>query len=196
MKISTLLIPIALAMPLHAGVSEVVSQQQTYAEPNPWEWFVGGSVSYLFEYEEPMYALNAGVKTPWSPLGFRTSFFAEVGWVEDDNESEIPLGVSGIDSDLEFVPATLNVQFEKELTRDLALYFGGGVGAAFTDLKVQNVGHDHDTVFAAQVFAGVNYTIAERHEIYTGARWIHIDDTENYDMDQTWAAELGYRFRF
>lgn len=191
-----LLIPIALAMPLHAGVSEVVTQQQTYSAPNPWEWFAGGSVSYLFEYDEPMYSLNAGVKSPWSPLGFRTSFFLEAGYVEDDNESQIPLGVSGIDSDLEFVPVTANVQFEKALGNNWGIYFGGGVGAAFTDLKVLNVGHDHDTVFAAQAFAGVNYTIAQHSEVYAGARWIHIDDTENYNMDQTWAAELGYRWKF
>jgi len=171
--------------------------RETVTEQSPiWRWFAGGSVSYLDAYQEPMYALNVGVSSPWSPLGFNTSFFLEGAFVEDDNESRIPLGVSGIDSDLEIIPVTLNVKFEKALNDWIGIYVGGGAGASFTDLKVAGVGHDHDTVFTAQAFAGVNFHIGQNSEVYTGARWIHFDDADNYNLDNTWAVEAGYRWKF
>lgn len=187
------------AIPASAGEPSQPYQpyQPAPVEQSPmWQWFVGGSVSYLFEYDEPMYALNVGAKSPWSPLGFATSFYLEGGFVEDDNESRIPLGVGGIDSDLEIIPVTLNVQFEKALNDWIGLYFGVGAGASFTDLKVAGVGHDHDTVFTAQAFAGVNFRVGANSEIYTGGRYIRFDDADNYDLDNTWAAEAGYRWKF
>ena len=186
-----------LALPAVAGETTTQTYTQNTPESSPmWSWFAGGSVAYLFEYDEPMYLLNVGVSSPWSPLGFSTSFFLEGGYMDDDNESEIPLGISGLDTDLEIVPVTANVQFEKAFNDTIGIYFGGGVGAAFADLKAAGIGHEHDTVFTGQVFAGVNYHLGDRSEIYTGGRWIHFDDADNYDLDSTWAAELGYRFKF
>lgn len=184
------------AVPAIAGEPTQVYRESPVEQSPMWRWFAGGSVSYLFEYEEPMYALNVGVSSPWSPLGFSTSFFLEGAFIEDDNESRIPLGVGGIDSDLEIIPLTLNVQFEKALNNWMGLYFGAGAGASLTDLKVANVGHDHDTVFTAQAFAGVNFHVGDNSEIYTGGRWIHFDDADNYDLNHTWAVEAGYRWKF
>lgn len=195
------IIPIALtalaALPVTAGESTTTTYTPAPQEASPmWQWFAGGSVAYLFEYDEPMYSINAGVTSPWSPLGFKTSFFLEGGFVEDDNESRIPLGVSGIPSDLEIIPVTANVQFEKALTNTIGVYVGGGVGAAFTDLKVAGFSNDHDAVFTGQVFAGLNFHIGENSEVYTGGRWIHFDDADTYNLDDSWAVEAGYRWKF
>ena len=194
-KLLTLL-SVSLAAPAFAGTSETVQQYTQTSEPPQWRWFAGGSVAYLSEYEEPMYSLNAGVKSPWSPWGWNVAFFAEGGFIEDDNESKIPLGVSGLGTDLEIIPVTANVKFEKALNDRFGVYFGGGVGAAFTELKAVGVGRDSDTVFAGQAFAGVNFRIDDHSEVYAGGRWIHFDDAENYSLDNTWAAEAGYRWNF
>ncbi len=183
-------------MPAFAGTSTTVEQYSQVPEPPQWRWFVGTSVSYLFEYEEPLYSLQAGVKSPWSPWGWNVAFFAEGGYMDDDNESQIPFGVSGFPSDLEIIPVTGNVKFEKAFTDRFGAYFGGGVGAAFSQVKAVGVGRDGDTTFAGQAFAGVNYRIDDHSEVYAGGRWFHFDDTENYDLDQSWAVEAGYRFTF
>jgi opacity protein-like surface antigen len=184
------------AIPASAGEPSQPYQPSQVEQSPMWQWFVGGSVSYLFEYEEPMYALHVGAKSPWSPLGFATSFHLEGGFLEDDNESHIPLGIGGIDSDLELIPVTLNVQFEKALNDWIGLYFGVGAGASFSDLKVAGAGHDHDTVFTSQAFAGVNFRMGASSEIYTGGRYIRFEDADDYDLDDSWAVEAGYRWKF
>lgn len=185
------------ASPAFAGstVAETVRYEEP-AAPNPWTFFLGGSATYLFKYEEPMLSLNAGVTTPWSPLGFNTSIFAEVGWIEDDNESQIPFGVFGAPVDLQIVPVTLNVSFERAITDDLGFYFGVGGGVAFSEVIVDKNVRDQDNRFVGQAFAGVNYRIGEHSEIYAGGRWMYFDDTENFDLAHSWGAELGYRWRF
>ena len=186
-----------MSLPAMAGVQEVTTRDTwTAPEPTGWSWFAGASVGYLFDYKEPMYTLNAGVTSPWSPFGWNSSFYVEGGLIEDDNETEIPLGIPGRDADLQIVPITLNVRLEKEITPWFGLYAGAGVGAAFTELIVATNDRDQDVVFMGQVFAGVNFRLGEHSEINVGGRWIHFEDAENYDLDQDWAAEIGYRWHF
>ena len=52
---------------------EVIPPPPPAPEPSLWQWFAGGSVGYLFDYEEEMYHLHVGVDTPWNwgGLAFR-----------------------------------------------------------------------------------------------------------------------------
>lgn len=110
--------------------------------------------------------------------------------------------------DLEIMPITLNVKFERQLTGNLNAYFGGGLGMARVDLSV-DVGSlgdfsDDDWVFTAQIFAGLSYNVTQNFEVYGGARWIYLDDadlsdgggTATLDLEDDWLFELGLRYNF
>ena len=80
-----------------------------------------------------------------------------------------------------------------------SFYAGAGLGAAFQDVEV--FGASDDSVeFMAQAFAGIGYDISESFQIYGGARYIWIDDTEllgvSVDSGDDVALEIGARFRF
>lgn len=197
----SILLSLALAMPALAGTT---TTSEVYSQPAPqqegWQWFAGASATYLFDYEEVLYSGNVGVKSPWSPLGFATSFFIEGGFMEQDNDGEDNLGIPGIagsdlDVDLKVVPITANVKFEKAFNENIGLYFGGGVGSAHSKLS-STFGSDSEWVFTAQVFAGVNFRINDHSEIYTGARWVYFDDADEYQLDDDFGAEVGYRYHF
>lgn len=198
-----ILMSLALAMPAFAGTS--TSVQTTY-EPAPmqqeWQWFVGASATYLFDYEEVLYSGNVGVKSPWSPMGFATSFYLEGGFMEQDNEGfdNIGIGVDGnigVDVDLKVVPITANVKFEKAINDQFGYYFGGGLGSARSEFSSVGLGDsDDEWVFTAQVFGGVNYRLNDHAEIYTGARWVYFDDADAYQLDDDFGAELGFRWHF
>ncbi len=200
----SILLSMALALPAMAGTTtttEVYSQPA--ASQEGWQWFAGASAVYLFDYEEVLYTGNVGVKSPWSPLGFATSFFVEGGFMEQDNDGEDNLGIAGIagspvDVDLKIVPVTLNVKFEKAFNDNIGLYLGGGVGSAHTKLSSNGAFGFSDTewVLTAQVFAGVNFRINDSSEVYTGARWVYFDDADGYQLDDDFGAEVGYRFHF
>jgi opacity protein-like surface antigen len=196
MKTPIVLLSLGLIAPAMAGVTEVTQPQYHDPAPREWSWFAGASVGYLFDYKEPMYSLNAGVSSPWSPLGWNASFSLEIGLIEDDNESEIPFHVEDADVDLQLVPVFANVKFERRFGDSFGLYFGVGAGAVFSEVIVDQSYRDQDTVFAAQAFAGASFHFGDHSEVYVGGRWIHFDDTENYDLTQDWAAEIGYRFHF
>ena len=195
-----ILMSLALALPAVAGTSS--STTTTYepsASPQEWQWFAGASAAYLFDYEEVLYTANVGVKSPWSPLGFATSFFIEGGFMEQDNDGEANLGLGGatdLDVDLKLVPITANVKFEKAITENIGFYLGGGVGSAHSNISSVGQFSDDEWVLTAQVFAGVNFRLDDHSEIYTGARWIYFDDADNYQLDDDYAAEVGYRFHF
>jgi opacity protein-like surface antigen len=197
-----ILMSLALAMPAFAGTSSTV---QTTYEPAPaqqeWQWFVGASATYLFDYEEVLYTGNVGVKSPWSPMGFATSFYLESGFMEQDNDGAANLGLgingnAGVDIDLKVVPITANVKFEKAFTDQFGYYFGAGIGSARTELSSVGIESYDEWVLTAQVFTGVNYRVNDHAEIYTGARWVYFDDADNYQLDDDFGAELGFRWHF
>ena len=159
-------------------------------EPAPlWNWFAGASAGYLLDFEEDMYHGHIGVDLPVRGA-WRHSIFAEVGWTETD-ESFIyePDGIATVDSDLDILPVTLNYKLERDFSSGLNVYFGAGAGIAYVDYEstinqppgftpgvVNNSGDD--TVFAAQIFAGLGYDVTPNFEVYGGARWIYIDDAD------------------
>jgi opacity protein-like surface antigen len=231
-----LLLPFVLAFPAFAGTSakEVIAPAPA---PSPclFTWFAGGSVGYLTEFEEPMYNLHIGTDTCWNIGGWNVALFAEIGYTEKDEDwsgttrtstpppepddslslDDLEDTLAGLASfgkdtsyDLDIMPITANVKFERPLSGNLNAYFGGGLGAARVDLDidagVEGDFSDDDWVFTAQIFAGLNYNVTPDFEIYGGARWIYYSDADlsdgggdlTLDLDDDFLFELGGRFNF
>lgn len=184
------------------------------AEPSLWSWFAGASAGYLLDFEEPMYHLHAGVDTPWTIGGFNVALFGEIGYTEKDDSESIRyfdpnftapvLITETFDLDIEIIPLTFNIKLERPIANNLNFYVGAGVGAAFIDMDVSSSlggsASEDDTVFAAQIFAGLAYNVSASFEIYGGARWIYLDDAEfggiDVDLGDDFLVEGGLRFNF
>ena len=177
-----------------AGTSskEVIPPPST-PEPSLWRWFAGASGGYLLDTEEAMYHLHVGVDMPYDWAGWKPSLFLEVGIAETDDitsivDPTIPTAVvtTPLISDFQFVPLTLNFKLERQLVSGLHFYAGLGAGVAFTQFDGYanfatgpdfSISED-DTVFYAQIFAGLGYDITDHFEVYAGARWIYMDSPE------------------
>lgn len=217
------LIALALVTPATAlagdtGPKEVIPEPLP-PEPAPeWNWFAGASGGYLLDFDETMYHAHFGVDLP-SRGAWQHSLFAEVGWTEtDDSYTFQPDGTAIVNSELEILPVTLNYKAERQFPNGLNLYAGAGVGFAHLDSETnarfpagfspRTVSRgDSDTVFAAQVFAGLGYDITEQFEVYGGARWIYLDDSDVpaapgtpraavQSFDDDVLIEAGVRFNF
>ena len=208
-------------------------------------WFAGASVGYLTELEEPMYNLHIGAgNSCWTIGGWNVSFFGEVGYTQKDedyysasannnlpapamrssytiNQLEDVLAADTLHSggrfgyDLQVLPITLNVKFERQLTGNLNAYFGAGLGVAWVDLELSRTalpvppalvgssvkGSDSDWVFTSQVFAGLNYNVTPNFDVYGGARWIYYSNASFFmgndlKLGSDCLLELGARYKF
>ena len=232
-----LLLPLILALPANAGTSakEVIAPAPA---PCLTSWFLGGSVGYLTELEEPMYTLHAGLSNScWNFGGWNMSLFLEVGYTQKDEDYRWrPRGtnpnfppndlsftvdemgealqavadLTGYDTsyDLDIVPITANIKFERAITGNLNVYLGGGLGVAWVglDLGMETIGSysDSDWVFYGQIFGGLSYNVTPNFEVYGGARWIYMSDASfsagGYDatleLGSDCLLEIGARFKF
>ena len=200
---NTLILSFLLAVPAFAGTSQVVTES---APPPPqqemWSWFVGGSAGYLLDYEEDMYTLQIGAKSPWAFSGWSVSLFAEAGWTENHDQSVV--GLQGDeDSDLDIVPLTFNVKLERLISGGLSAYVGGGLGAAYVDAEINSPFDDDDDsvddwVFTGQVFGGLAYHVSDNFDIFAGARWIYFEDPDftGVSLDDDFLLEGGLHFYF
>jgi len=109
--------------------------------------------------------------------------------------------------DLQIIPITANIKFERALTGNLNAYFGAGLGVANVDFSARTpIGNfsDDDWVFVAQVFAGLTYNVSPNFEVFGGARWIYFDDADlssngvggTLELEDDVLLELGARFNF
>lgn len=213
MKNKTLLVFALLAMPAFGGTtSKEVIPAPAPSQPSLWNWFIGGSVGYLVDAEEAMYTGHIGVDTPWNVGGWNVAIFAELGATEVENGYSIinpafttAVVMAPVDVETEVMPLTLNVKLERPLTGKLNGYFGGGIGMSFIDVTATSpvlAGNysDDETVFGAQIFAGLVYNVSESFELFGGARWIFTDSTEvrgrEVDFDEDVFFEGGLRINF
>ena len=165
----------------------------------------------MVDADEVMYNGHIGVDTPWNLGGWNVALFLEGGYTEIDENASIldprfvAVTYAPVDVETDIVPVTLNIKFERPLTGNLNAYVGGGLGVAFVDVSATSpapVGNysEDDTVFAAQVFAGLNYNFCPSFEMYGGARWMYCDDVRfngaDYGIGDDWLLELGARFNF
>ncbi len=114
--------------------------------------------------------------------------------------------------DLDIVPITGNIKFERAITGNLNAYFGAGLGVAYVDFSANApIGNfsETDWVLTGQVFAGLIYNVNEHFEVFSGARWIYLDDvdvsgkgvggkhfTGSVDLGDDLLFELGARYNF
>ncbi len=234
-----LIATMALAIPAFGGTTskQVIAPAPA---PCLFTWFAGGSVGYLTEFEEPMYNLHIGTDTCWSIGGWNIALFGEVGYTQKSedytgprtgvqypgnlinngsfslNEVETYLNAVGAHFapagyDLDIMPLTMNIKFERALTGNLNAYFGGGLGVARVDFSAYIAGGpgagtfaDDDWVFTGQLFAGLSYNVTPAFEVYGGARWIYYSDANFTDgansgtleMEDDFLIELGLRYNF
>lgn len=192
-------------------------------------WFAGASVGYLVDYENEMYHVHLG--RDFLTSGSLThSAFLEVGYAEglesqsarsisgdfDNVPATIETGIASFDGEVEFIPVTLNYKLEGTITNSLKWYVGAGVGASFVDADYSlaitgafpAIGRrfsDDDLVFTGQVFAGIVWEATESFELYSGLRYIYVDDPEfssvlpgtaiDVELDD-YLVEGGFRFNF
>lgn len=204
---------IALAGPVWAG--EVHSSKAPIPPPQDsclCDWFVGASAGYLLDFEEPMYTLQFGRDLPVNLGGWCMATYLELGYTDKSNNrafnpQRIPIN---IDEELQVIPLTLNLKFERPITDNLNVFIGAGLGVAFTEFQSNSViGQikESDTSFAAQAFIGLAYNVNKDFQVYGGARWIYVDfDTpsgpgpliggSDLDFDSQAFLELGARFKF
>jgi opacity protein-like surface antigen len=180
-------------------------------------WFAGGGVDYLFDAEDVY--LNGHFGYEW---GGGSSFFVEVGWAEYDEDIYDPyfvlpepyggstapgLGVGEgaaapgilIPVGIDVVPITANYKYEVPFGGSVSFYIGGGLGVSYLDMSV-GAFSDDDWTFTAQAFTGLVFNVSESFEVYTGLRYLWMDDSSLYganisDLDD-FAAGVGLRFNF
>ncbi len=200
----TLVLSLLLAVPALAGTSQVMTESTapTYTQ-DTWSWFVGGTGGYLFEADEDIYTFQIGGRSPWAVSGWNIALFAEVGWTE--NHDGVNLGPpfnSHIGVELDIVPVTFNVKFERTFASAWSIYLGGGLGGASISGDFSPPpgidGSMDEWVFTGQVFTGIAYHVSETFEIFGGGRWIYFDDpgNGNVDLGNDWMVEGGIRFHF
>ena len=206
MKNKLLLITVALALPAMAGTATYQSTSSPAPQPSSslWSWFIGGSAGYLVDSEEGFYTGHLGLDTPWDVGGCNIALYAEVGYAQIDDS--FYAGLVPVDADTDVIPITLNVKFERPLVGNLSGYVGGGLGAAIFSTDVTSpilpgkLSSD-ETVFTASVFAGLVYNVTSAFELYGGARWMYVDDsdvrgfgTDGSSSSDDWLFEIGLRF--
>lgn len=190
-SIATLGLAFGLSASAFAGdttTSAPSSTAPSMTESSLWTWFAGGSVGYLLDNEEEMYTLHLGMKIAGSgPITH--SLFLEGAYTEVTN--------IGIDTDI--IPVTLNYKFDYAINDAWSFYAGAGLGAAFIDSSFGPF-DDSSTELSAQIFAGIGYDVTESFQLYSGMRWIWIDDSTlagvPVEVGDDFAVELGGRFRF
>lgn len=210
-----------------AGPPPVYSDKS--AGTGSWNWFAGGSIGYLLDYETEMFHAHIG-REYQSPSGFSHGFFLEAGYAEglesqwartvvgefNGSPTALETGLASFDGEVEFIPVTFNYKLEGCITNSLKWYAGLGAGASFVDADYSlaitgafpTIGRrfsDDDVVFTGQVFAGIVWEATDNFELYTGLRYIYVDDPEfndtftgsalNVELDD-YLVEGGFRFNF
>ena len=155
-------------------------------------WFLGGGGEYLFEAEEAYW--NAHIGYNFSEV---SSIFVEVGWAGTDSSNAFA------DIDVDVVPITLNYKYQGRFSENLGWYFGVGAGAANADIEFNSgagLASADNWGWTVQAFTGLVYEFSPSFEMYLGARYIWVDDTEifNFDVDtlDDFSLGLGMRFSF
>lgn len=161
-----------------------------------WQWFIGGSVGYLTDFDEPIYGLQVGAEYQAPGSTASHAIYLEIGYTGDDADenhvSNLPGGISWkASADLDIIPITVNYKYQAAFTDRLNGYVGLGVGVAMLDTSVDwkwsqalpppnNTGSgsddDSDVVFYSHLFAGLSYDVTDSFGIFAGVRYILMDD--------------------
>jgi hypothetical protein len=187
-------IPFLLALGLGStAIAGETTAPATYSAPVPdspslWTWFIGGSAGYLLESEEVFYTLHLGFKIAETGPVTHSLFF-EGAYTE----------LSDLGVNTEIIPVTFNYKMDYHFTDAFSCYAGAGAGAAFVNNDLLAFSDD-SVEFTAQIFAGIGYDLNPNFQIYTGARWIWVDDSDlrgaSVEIGDDVGLELGARVKF
>lgn len=192
-KLVTSLAALSIVTPAFAGDPYVVPPAPYVPAPDlqsDLDWFMGASAGYLEFAEEPMYTFHIG-REIGSVAGWTSSIYVEGAFTEIKGNT---LTENGLRADLDgkIIPITLNYKLDKTLTGGFGIYAGLGAGLALVNLEATTSlgsGYDRDTPFYGQAFLGLEAELTETLEIFGGARYIYLDDTEFSDNGETLSLE-------
>jgi opacity protein-like surface antigen len=132
----------------------------------------------------------------WNIRAFRVE--AEAGY--RINDFELNFGGPGVltaDGDLEALSGMANLFYDFAIGDRWSIYIGGGVGAAYTTVEVEDE-TENDTVLAFQGMVGVGYAMSDDLTLTVGYRAFTTDDYEFDEVDVDGAlyhtAEIGLRW--
>lgn len=177
-----------------------------------WEWFAGGSAGYLTDLDEGMYGLQVGMEYRNPGARGTHAIYLEVGFTQDDasydSSAWTPPGgtVEMAQIDLNIIPITLNYKYKAPLTDRLNCFLGLGLGVAIVDSAYhwswtqvvappgpfEGSGNDDQTNvrFYGDVFAGLSFDVSDSFEVYTGVRYILMDEQDR-DIDVTGVSDYS-----
>ncbi|MBK1856246.1 outer membrane beta-barrel protein [Verrucomicrobiaceae bacterium 5K15] len=212
---------LALSSAAHAGSDYSAKAIPTAAAPSClWTWFAGGSAGYLSgDWDEDIYTMHVGAELTCAGSNASHAVYLEVGYTEKQDNlnygyqyqsiNAIAAPMLEIDYEVDIVPITLNYKYEQTLTDSLNWYIGAGAGIALYDAEADSSYYGHaskdDTVFYAHIFAGITYNITPAFEVFSGVRYVFMDDPGFFDdsdleddlnPDGDLHIELGGRYNF
>lgn len=165
---------------------------------------VGLAISAAAGYDYGEIAPGVGVRTEIE-IGYATA--------DIDRVSAPGVAAGGASGEKSVATAMVNAYVDLEVTDDVEVYVGGGVGAGLVDVELDNVGalgdvlDDNDVVVTFQLSAGVNVAITEAVSIeagyrYTGAPGVNVTTTTPAGVreDEVYAdshlVQVGVRYKF
>ena len=218
MKTSALPILTALALTTEsqAGSDYSAKHMPEAAPPCLWSWFAGGSGGYLSgDWNDDIYTLQVGTERICPNSNASHSIYLEVSHTEkiDSYQSGLTFITSliapsfaHIDYEIQVIPITMNYKYEQTLAGNLNWHIGAGAGIAMIESSANLSGfRAKESVFYAHAFAGLTYNVNESFEIFSGVKYIFMDDTNDFSnspyeeeatLDKNLHIELGARFNF
>lgn len=200
MKTTTITVLSGFALVIAAQAGTPITTPAPAPSAGLWEWFVGGSVGYLTDFDQEIYSLQAGVEYQAPGARGTHAIYLQAGFTQDDFSDKYtpPVGTTGgrtekAELDLDIIPITLNYKYEAELAGRLKYYVGLGAGIAILDSSYdwrwsqallppnnQGEGSDDrtDVRVYGELFAGLSYQFCEAFEVYGGVRYILMDDID------------------
>lgn len=171
----TLMLGLSVAISALAGEADCKSA--CVVAPVEQSSFVAVSVGYADELDSEIYTLQLGHS--WG----QHSIFGEMGYTSNKS-----LGF-----DAEYIPVTVNYQFDAPLFSGLDYYAGAGAGVAVNTLDFEGDEVYSSTDFMVQAFAGLSYSFTENVSLYGGVKyqWVDVEGGE----DQV-SYDLGLKYRF
>lgn len=152
----------------------------------------GADVGYLFDSEEAYYTGRLGFEFNHS-LSYSHQLEVEVGYTQ----------TSEAGGDASLLPVTLNYRLQAEAAGPWGYYAGLGAGFARTRVDGVSIGGPvrlHDSSFAAQAFAGVEYRFTPAAAATVGLRYIWVDDVKlagtSVKIGDDVALSAGLHFKF
>lgn len=150
--------------------------------------YVGASVGYLVDSEDPIYGAHFGAEL------FRSGAYVHCLEGEVLHSTSNDRGVR-----FNVTPLMVNYRFGIDFPQGVYCNFGAGVGVTKTSVKYWIVS-DSDKAFTYQLLGSVGYMLSKEISIEAAVRYIDIGSAKmvgvKADVGDDVSFELGFRCRF